>query len=412
VLSDHFKFIATILGRATRPPWLTVFAGLQALALCVTAAHYHVGLDGLTDSEGQVVTGDFPAFYTAGHLVASGQAARLYDLDLQQRTQSALLGRGADTWQPFAYPPLYALALAPLSSFGGLGAFRLHVFAMFLALAAGLWALGPALPTLSGNAVSWSTTALLVLSFSPLFRTIVGGQNTALTLALMMGAMGALARGRPLQAGLWIGLTSYKPQLLPLLLLWLALSRRWRALFGAAAVCLVHYGLGALWLGPTWPQALLKALVSYQSLEAHDNLTTHISAPAVLRHLLGETGGWTVAALVLVVLIARIAKSARGGADARHGLAVALLSAMLASPHMQYYDVAVATLPVLVAVDARLAGGGTLTLGERALLTAGYLLYPIYTFGSALGFQPLVLWLVLPLIWLGPIERGTTSNAM
>jgi hypothetical protein len=192
------------------------------------------------------------------------------------------------------------------------------------------------------------------------------------------------------------------------LLLWLAFSRQWRALSAATAVCLVHYGLGALWLGLTWPLSLLKALGSYQALEAHSNLTTHISAPAVLRQLLGETGGWTVAALVLVVLVAAIAKSARGGYEPRLGLAMALIAAMLVSPHLQYYDVAVVALPVLAAVDARLAGGGTLTFTERALLAAGYLLYPLYAIGPVLGFQPLVLWLVLPLIWLQRIERGTT----
>lgn len=407
MLSKHFIFIVTILNHATRPPWLTAFAVLQVLALCVTAASYHVGLDGLASADGRVVAGDFPAFYTAGRLVASGDAVRLYDLELQQRTQSALLGRGADTWQPFAYPPLYALAMAPLSCLSGLDAFRLHVLAMLLALGAGLWALRPALPTLRGDAVRWSTTALLVLGFSPLFLTIVGGQNTALTLALMMGTMGSLARGRHLRAGLWLGLTSYKPQLLPFLLLWLAFSRQWRALCSASAVCLVHYGLGALWLGPKWPLALLKALRSYQPLEAHSNLITHITAPAVLRQLLGEAGGWTVATLVLVVLIARMAKNARGGGDPRLGLAAALVAAMLMSPHLQYYDVAVVALPVLVAVDARLAGGGALTFTERVLLVAGYMLYPLYAFGSVLGVQPLVLWLVLPLIWLELIERGS-----
>ena len=388
--SKHPRFerlFALLTSRQT----LFVFAVLQALALTLTALHYHARLNGLTDGHGNVVTGDFPAFYTAGRMIASKQGKNLYDLNAQKETQERLLGRTSAEWQPYPYPPLLALAMAPLSTLGSLVSYRVFCALMLISFSLGFLIFANATPALAEDRIGWSTTFLLILGFTPLFRTIIGGQNTPLTLGLMLASFGYLAAGRQLAAGACLGLLSYKPQILPLLVISLLASRLHRATWSLLAVCAAHYLLGAICISPLWPLEMMQMISAYQPLELQSSLMTHISAIALLRQIAGEQLAWLLALPLWAVLLTLTIRSSRACTNAAHALAVALLCALLASPHLQYYDISLVIPALVINLNGVLARLKIIPTSDKLLLMFAYFSYPAYVLAIPLTLQPLAI---------------------
>jgi alpha-1,2-mannosyltransferase len=401
-----------VLDLVTRPPVLSAFAWLQAGAMLLMATHYLSTLSGPTDGSDRVITGDYPAFYTGAHLLHTGRGAELYDLQAQRSAQAALIGRPLASWQPYAYPPLLALALSPSAGLGYLAAFYLHAALMVAALLFLFWRLRPWLSGLCGTPRAWATTWLLIASWHPVTRTAIGGQNTVLSLALLAGFGAWIETGRPVLAGLCLGLLSYKPQLLPLLALCALLRRQRLALAIAAATALGHYLLGALFCGSSWPLAWLRMLVDYRRLEWASNRYNHVSLWALASQLLPSA--WApicagAATLAVIALVARGALDPNRSWSAVFGLAVA--GTALASPHMQYYDAALLLLPVLLGLDAQRRAGRYPKLRLRLLLACGYVGYPLYLYGARLGVQPWCVANLLVFVWLVAQPSATSSGA-
>lgn len=390
-----------LVERATRPPWLTWFAGLQVLIVAVLLVRYVATLDRVVDHECKVVIGDYLAFHTGATLIASGQGHALYDLARQHAVQNALAGCTLERWQPYVNPPLLAAALAPLAGLGPGAAF--HVFGAFstLALVLSLVALGGALPALRAAPGAWMTAGLLVIGFTPVASTLAGGQNTALTLALLAAFYAAIRVRRDAWAGVWLGLLSYKPVLLPVLVLVLAVQRRWQALGVAAALGAGHYALGAAVLGADWPLRLLTTGARYRTLEWADNVATHVSLVPFFERWLPAPLGTSVACAAIALLALVVARKARAASAQPAGpWALAFAGALLASPHLQYYDFGLAALPALLGIEQRLASGRSPDLAARITLAAGYLGYPAYALSSRIGFQPLTVALAALCVWL------------
>jgi hypothetical protein len=97
-----------------------------------------------------------------------------------------------------------------------------------------------------GASHRFETFALAVFASSAFISVFVMGQNSALILLLVAGALWALRRDREVLAGLLIGLLGFKPNWVLGFVLWLAVTRRWRTL-GTVA------GVGALMLASTVP---------------------------------------------------------------------------------------------------------------------------------------------------------------
>ena len=84
---------------------------------------------------------------------------------------------------------------------------------------------------------------LLALVLSPAaMLCIIAGQNSLITVAIMVGAFACLDR-RPVLAGVLIGLLTLKPQVGFLFPVMLAASGRWRVFFVAAATTVAIAGL-------------------------------------------------------------------------------------------------------------------------------------------------------------------------
>lgn len=152
---------------------------------------------------------------------------------------------------PF-YLPVVPLLLAPLT-FGG------------PATTAALWATGQTLSLLTAIWVlsgwcrdghdPWRHTVTLcatgVLGLAAIIEAAKFNQLTLPLLALLLGGLAALERGRPVRAGILLGLSVVLKLLPAVLLVWLALKRQWRAAAAltvtvfvvAVAPCLAVFGV-------------------------------------------------------------------------------------------------------------------------------------------------------------------------
>src|SRR5207253_10329527 len=79
-------------------------------------------------------------------------------------------------WLTFPYPPFVAAAYVPLTLFSFKTAYALHSLIMAACCVAALALLLPALPRLRG---SFLPCAAATLTFYPMVRAVMGGQNTA-----------------------------------------------------------------------------------------------------------------------------------------------------------------------------------------------------------------------------------------
>ncbi|HEY3883872.1 MAG TPA: glycosyltransferase family 87 protein, partial [Vicinamibacterales bacterium] len=207
---------------------------------------------GLTTIQGGRIGGDLPAFYGAGRLVRLGESRHLYDWNAQRAAQRDLFQTSQQGWIPFSYPPYVAAIYAPLTLLSFKSAYVVFTIVMACCCLGAVALLRPALAIVRRNILS---TVTLTLTFYPLLRAVLGGQNTAVSLLCAAGAANAIGRRRSLSAGLWVGVWLFKPQLaLPVAaLLALHLPSKVRFVSGIALVATAYYVLGVFVGGSLWP---------------------------------------------------------------------------------------------------------------------------------------------------------------
>src|SRR6266704_3845002 len=192
-----------------------------------------------------VINSDWPAFATGARLIVS-DPGHLYDLAAQQRAESDVTGGrvlvtvGIHGILPFLAPAWVALLAVPFDAIGTDLGGRLWILAGLVCLAFGLYlATRPQPPNAILAAFAGVPTALTML-------------NAQLDGFVVLGIGAAVALwSRPYIAGVTLGLTLMKPQLVLPLGVALLLARRWKVLAGWAAAGLVLL-LPTLFLDPHW----------------------------------------------------------------------------------------------------------------------------------------------------------------
>ena len=147
------------------------------------AVVFAVLADDGTAGDGDHLGGDFPAFYGAGSIALDGEWESLYDVDVQQRAQAGLLDEPSG-FLYFAYPPPVAALYAPLAGVDYRWAYLLHTLLMAVALWGAVALARPAVPLVDRYPAASFAVALVAF---PTYRAVTGGQNTALTLLLVVG---------------------------------------------------------------------------------------------------------------------------------------------------------------------------------------------------------------------------------
>ena len=237
------------------PLALLLVAGLRWYS---TVAAEPGGLEAITRRS------DFVSNLTGAYMISHGEGQQLYSLSAQAAAQNRVLAPyrvlvGTELL-PYNHLPFEALLTAPAVAlglpypvvFGLWSLLMLATLALSLRL---LWQVAP----VSGG---WLPVLVLAaLSYGPVTRSFVLGQNSPLVLLGLCGLYAGITRKSNMWSGAALVLLALKPQVLPLVLLLLVLQRRWQilAIFGGllGALCLLTVPL----LGISWPLDYARLLV-------------------------------------------------------------------------------------------------------------------------------------------------------
>jgi hypothetical protein len=305
----------------------------------------------LIEGENDVINSDWPAFATGARLIVENPT-HLYDIDVQRRTQLEVTGGrtlvtlGIKGILPFLAPAWVAFIAVPFDLLGTNLGGRFWILFELACLAFGLClVVWPRPPSAVLPAFASVPTALLLL-------------NAQLDGLVALGLGAALAlRSKPYLAGLALGLTLVKPQLVLPLGLALLLARVWRVLVGWAAAGLVLL-LSTMALNPRWVVDWLSSAGTTVQQGSREVDIAHFG-------VLFPTGGQTFAeaglALVAMVAVVWLAWQRRG--DLRSAGAVIVAGGVLAAPHALPTD--------LVLVAVALAVWGQAAWYDWLLLSAG-----------------------------------------
>jgi hypothetical protein len=191
------------------------------------------------DTLGRPTATDFIDVWAAGKLALAGNPAAAYDWPAHQAMEDAAVGYRFDGYFGWHYPPTFLLAAAPLALAGYLPAWFIWVF-----LTAGffVWSIYWILPSKS--------LPLLFLAAPTAVWCAVVGQNGFLSGGLIAGAL-VFLETRPVLAGVFLGLLTYKPQFGVMFPIALLAGRRWTVLISAivtamafALVSVLAFGMG------------------------------------------------------------------------------------------------------------------------------------------------------------------------
>lgn len=342
---------------------LVVVVALAALALFAALAVQY-GRTSFAPGSQNLYGHDFQSFYAAARLADAGTPAAAYDRARHHAMQRAVVaettGGGDSSYYFFGYPPTYLMLIEPL----GLVDYGM-AFAVFMA--AGAVLLAGVLGLIGG----WR--AVVVGFAAPVTAlTFIYGQNAWATAGLAGLAM-VLLPGRPVLAGVALGLLTVKPQLglaYPFALLAAGYYRTVTAavLTTAALVALSFADLG--W--PVWEAFLDGAAVSRSVLMENSEVGIgRIQSVFALVRFLGGApltaylAQGSVAGVVAVVLV----RAWRGPAAHSDKAALTLASTLAMSPFVLPYD-----LTALVPAAALLVAGRTPSPAVQAALFAAAIL--------------------------------------
>jgi glycosyl transferase family 87 len=305
----------------------------------------------LIESGSDVINSDWPAFATGGRLLVS-DPAHLYDIDVQRRVELDVTGGrtlvtlGIHGILPFVAPAWVAFFAVPFEVLGTNLGGRLWILFGLACLGLGLYlTVRPRPPSAILPAFAGVPTALLLL-------------NAQLDGLVALGIGGAIALwSRPYAAGLCLGLTLVKPQLMLPAGAAVLLARRWNVVAGWATAGFVMWGAAAAF-NPRWVFEWVPALSGPVRPGSREVDFAHFGTA-----LQSGNQAYAVAVLTLVALIAVLVLAHRRRDEFRAAAAVLVAGGVLVAPHALPTD--------LVVVAVALATWGEAEWHDWLLLSVG-----------------------------------------
>jgi hypothetical protein len=356
------------------------------LALAISYAIFLAGsfVQGyfLVDQQGYGIASDFAPVWAAGHLVLGGNPAGAYDWDLQLQAQAVAVGHRIPGDPVWPYPPFFLFPVALIASLPFVPASIAWLVATASAYIATMRAiLGPRIGV------------LFACGFPGALWNISAGQLGFLHATLIGGAL-ALMERRPLLAGVCIGLQAYKPQLGLLFPLVLVATGRWRAFFAAAAtvVALVILSWAAFGTA-TWEAFLhMLATVNQRTLIQGAGGWNKLQTVFALVRAWGGSANlaWMVQGAVSVAVAAAVIATWRSRVPYDLKAAALGVGALLISPYLFIYDLALLAVPVAFLVRYAMARG--FRRSEQILLpVAGALLLSYIVVTTQVGLAAVLI---------------------
>ncbi|HET9406616.1 MAG TPA: glycosyltransferase family 87 protein [Candidatus Sulfotelmatobacter sp.] len=363
--------------------------GLMPLVLC---AQLFIGAAQLPQATRGIA--DFRQLYAGGFMIRTGHAAELYDYEAQRKFEDRIAPLEKSRILPINHFAFEELLFVPFSFFPYKTAYWLFFVFNFGLLGLSLRFLKRRLGVLSQR---WAWfPPLLLLAFRPIVWTLVNGQDSILTLALLAGALFALDQSCEFAAGILVGAAMYKFQIvLPIALLFL-IWHRWRFCCGFAASAVVA-GLMSLWI------VGFHGMVQYAHTMA--DMSMHlVSQEAITRYGASPLHMLNLRSAVLVTLgrvlpqsaclvVIGLASVAVLWAAAKRGpsLPNAITAAALVSYHFLPHDASILLIPTIAALSS-----GSVVLGAMAalLLLSSMITSIVWTYNSVVALVILVFFIV------------------
>ena len=364
---------------------------LLAAGACVVGNWLGVW-SGRLELDGKRLGLDFMSFWSASKLTLSGHAAAAYGPSIHQ-AQTAIFHRDTG-YLPFFYPPIFLLICAPLALLPYVWSYVLWVGVT----GAAYWR---TVKTYLGG----SASSLVILAFPGVLLNAGYGQNGFLTAALLGAGAGWLKR-RPILAGICLGALCYKPQFALVIPIMLVLWRRWRVfaaatvtVLGLAALSLAMFGPGAwsafLANGGLARAVLEQGLVSYAKMQSLFAAVRLWGGPAWL--------AYAAQAALVAGVIAGLVWLRRRDPQGRAESAAMITAALLATPYLLDYDLAILALPLAwMFREGRRSG---FDAWEKTVLAAAYVL-PLVSHTLAASAGLALAPLVLSALFLLTLRRG------
>jgi alpha-1,2-mannosyltransferase len=281
---------------------------------------------------------DFVSFYAAGKLTLAGTPASVYDQAAHHLAEQQATVAGVP-YMLFIYPPVFLFLCAGLARLPYLVAFALFevvTLALFVMVMRGVL-----------REKGWQWIAPL-LAFPAVFWTIGLGQNAFLTGALL-GGFTLLIDGRPILAGVLLGMACYKPHFALLAPVALVAGRHWRAFWAASVTTAGLIATSVVVFGwDTW-QAYIVAFAGSLEIYASGRIAfAGIVTPFSAVRMIGFNSEYayafqSIATVMMAGLVAIIWR--RGTHRAIRGASL-LVATLLAVPLALIYDMLLALVAV------------------------------------------------------------------
>jgi hypothetical protein len=289
-----------------------------------------------------VINSDWPAFATGARLIVS-DPGHLYDLATQQHVQAEVTGGrvlitpGIEGILPFLAPAWVALLAVPFDAFGTDLGGRMWILFGLVSLLAGLYlATRPRPPATILPAFASVPTALLMLN-AHLDGLVVLGVGASISLW-----------PRRYLAGLALGLTLVKPQLMLPLGVAVLIAREWRVLAGWLTAGLVLL-VPTLVLNSRWP---LDWLAQTRATVAPVSREVDLPHLGVLLPSAYQGVALLLLTAVAVGVVFWLAWRVRGQ-KMRPAIGILIAGGVLASPHALAADLVLVALAMAIWGQAR-----------------------------------------------------------
>jgi len=301
---------------------------------------------------------DFACAWAAAVQALHADATALYDPVEFVKVQAALVGQRDYFYPNWPYPPTFFLILAPFTALPYLGAFITWDLATLLGLLVVVYLIVRRRPAIA-----------LVLASPFTAWNFLAAQNGFLTGSLL-GAGLLFLESRPVLAGVFIGLLTYKPQFGILLPVALAASGRWRTFASAAVAAALFAVASAAAFGTGVWAAFPRQLVAQSSVNFFgdpDGDWGYLQTVYGLIRSLHGSAGLAWLAQGLTALMTAVIVWIAWRSQTRYALKAAILSAaaLIATPYAFAYDMAAIVVPAAFLATDQLRRG--LLRGEQSI---------------------------------------------
>ncbi len=336
---------------------------------------------------------DFGVMWLSGRLAALHEATRVFDYASFARAQTDLFGAGhcSVVW-PFSYPPTLLFFTYPFGLTSFAAGFVLWSVLLTVLFLGAVYVI-----------VRRASAVIAAPAMEPMVLNIYVGQNGLLTAGLFGFALASLER-RPVAAGFFFALLTYKPQFGLLIPVALLASRNWRALASATLFSIALAVAATLAFGGAgWSSFLSNLAQRNANLSADAAFQPKLASIYGLVQSVGLGSGTAWAAQVAVVLVLAVAVWVVWSRPNPYAIRASLLciASLLASPYVLYYDLCVLVVAFAFLVSDGLQRG--FLPGERTIL---FVCWASFSFG--LGLQPGAIVICMALLFL--LYRRIAAN--